>query len=171
MTTATSCTPYGSAFGWVCARDFALHVRHMSRSTGVPWRVLAMLAGVSSKTVRRLMGHGRPIRRIRSVDAGRLMRITPLTISDAEHQFVDPASTLHRVRILLENGHSASDISSYLGVPLAVLACLLTDPDPRCTVMMRLRARAACEAHHLLWADQPEEPLDPRPVPPHEYAA
>ncbi|AXE39238.1 hypothetical protein [Acidipropionibacterium virtanenii] len=157
MTTSMSLPPSGAPLGWVCSRDFAAHVRHMSSASGIPWRVLAILAGVPSRTVVRLMGLGRPMRRIRAVDAERLLMLTPLAISAAEHQLVDPTSTLRRVHILLENRHTLTEVSTYLDVSAQDLAQLLTARDPRCTAMMRVRARAACEAHHLLWADQPDE--------------
>lgn len=157
MTTPTRCTPSGLPLEWVCAREFAVHVRHISSASGVPWRVLALLAGVSSRTVGRLVGRGRPMRRIRAVDAVRLLMLTPLAISAAEQQFVDPVSTVRRVRVLLMNGHSVNDVAAYLGVSTGGLARLITEPEPRCTAMMRVRARAACEAHHLWWADQPAE--------------
>lgn len=138
---------------WVGAHEFGAHLRHLTCSTGVPWRALAMLAGVSSRTVGRLMGRGRPLRRIRAVDAERILLLCETTIETAQRQLVDPTSTLKRVHALLQAGHSLPDIAGYLSLSPPQLGQLITGPRRHCTMMTRMRAQAACEAHGLLWAD------------------
>lgn len=138
---------------WVGAREFSAHLRHLAGSTGVPWRALAMLAGVSSRTVGRLMGRGRPLRRIRAVDAERILLLGETSIDEAQRQCVDATSTLKRVQALLEAGHTLPDVAGYLNLSSAQLVQLITGPRRHCTMMTRMRANAACEAHGLLWAD------------------
>lgn len=145
---------------WVCAHEFRAHLRHLGSATGAPWRVLGLLSGVSSRTVERLVGHGRPLRRIRAVDAERLLLLCETTVETAQRQAVDPSSTIKRVHALLEAGHSLLDIAGYLDLSPAQLGQLIAGPGRRCTMMTRMRAKAACEAYGLLWADSLSEDSD-----------
>lgn len=100
---------------WVPAQVFAAHVRWLVAQTAVPWRVIAVLSGVSSRTIARLVGVGAPIRRIRSIDATRLIGIRPEHIFATTTTLVDATSTRRRIHMLCTSGWSMDHIAGFLG--------------------------------------------------------
>lgn len=152
-------TPRHPAHGyaWVPSCQLSRHVQHLSVATRTPWRVLALLAGVPSATVGRMVSAGgRPRARIRAVDAERLLRLTTGTILAAEEKLVASTPTVHRIQALREAGHSRRQIARYLNLGDAELNLLASGALPYCTLMVRLRAQAACEAHSLWWSESSE---------------
>ncbi len=134
---------------WVPAADFAAHLRHLLTTTGAPWRVLAMAAGVSPLTVGRLLGMGRPLPRIRAADARRLLLLSGDGLAGLELRLVGSAGTVTRIEALMTAGLSPAEICEELALSREELVGLLTGASRRCTAMVRLRARAACEKHRL----------------------
>lgn len=142
--------PVGPQSLWVPAQDFARHARHLVEETGAPWRVIAILSGVSSRTVARLLGHGRPMTRIRRVDAIRLLTLGPDEVDRTHRHLVDATSTRHRVDALLRAGHTRRQVARYLDVSCHEVGEIGSGRRRQCTQMVRLRARAACERHRVI---------------------
>lgn len=142
-----------SSTAWIDGRPFARHVRHVAHESRVPWRVIALLAGVSSRTVRRLVGHGhRPIARIRFVDAVRLIAITPDHIEATRHRIVPAGSTRSRLVALRRAGHDEVELSEMLAIPVDRVLAIIDGTAVTCTEMTRLRGTAACEANGVYFA-------------------
>lgn len=139
--------------GWVFASHLSRHVRHLADATGTPWRVLAHLAGVPSSTVATMVTPGRPRARIRTRDAQRLLRLTPETVWSAEHTMVAAAATVNRIQALRQAGHPHRRIADYLNLSDQELRPLAAGEQNWCTLMVKLRAQAACEAHNLWWSE------------------
>ncbi|MCI1748477.1 MAG: hypothetical protein LKI24_10525 [Acidipropionibacterium sp.] len=141
-------------YQWVFRSHLSRHVRYLMAATGVPWRVLAHLAGVPSATVASMVTPGRrPRARIRAGDARRLLMLTPATVASAEQTLVPAAPTVNRIQTLHRAGHHHRQIAGYLNLSDHELAPLAAGEVSCCTLMVRLRAQAACEAHGLWWSE------------------
>lgn len=146
--------PPTEGHAWVFSSHLRHHVRHLAASTGVPWRVIALLAGVPSGTVSAIIGPtGRPRARIREVDARQLLNLTSEAILAAQRTTVPVTPTVHRIEALEGAGHGRSQIAHYLNVSQAELDLLTSGRLVTCTLMVRVRAQAACEAHGLWWSE------------------
>lgn len=146
--------PTEDGYQWVFRSHLSRHVRHLTLATGTPWRVLAHLAGVPSATVAGMVvpGH-RPRARIRAADARRLLMLTPETVRSAEHTLVAATPTVNRIQTLRRAGHPHHQIARYLNLSDSELAPLAAGELSCCSLMVRLRAQAACEAHRLWWVE------------------
>lgn len=144
-TTAATIRLTSDMNSWVPAQVFAAHVRWLVAQTAVPWRVIAVLSGVSSRTIARLVGVGAPIRRIRSIDATRLIGIRPEHILATTTTLVDATSTRRRIHMLCTSGCSMDHIAGFLGAHHRTVQGLANGDSTTCTLMVRLRAMAACE--------------------------
>ncbi len=146
--------PVIGSYAWVPSCHLSRHVRHLAIATGTPWRVIALLAGVPSATVGRMISAGgRPRARIRAIDAERLLSLTPGAVMAAQDRTVPAVATVRRIRALAEAGHSHRQIARYLDLTDAELDLLAAGDLPSCSLMVRLRAQAACEAHGLWWPE------------------
>jgi len=144
-TTAATIRLTSDMNSWVPAQVFAAHVRWLVAQTAVPWRVIAVLSGVSSRTIARLVGVGAPIRRIRSIDATRLIGIRPEHIFATTTTLVDATSTRRRIHMLCTSGWSMDHVAGFLGAHHRTVQELARGNSTTCTLMVRLRAIAACE--------------------------
>lgn len=139
---------------WVFRSHLSRHVRYLVAATDTPWRVVAHLAGVPSATVASMVTPGRrPRARIRFIDARRLLMVTPETVKTAETTMVPATPTINRIETLSRAGHCRHQIAGYLKLSAGELASLADGELPSCTLMVRLRAQAACEAHRLWWSE------------------
>lgn len=153
-------SPHSDDYQWVFRSHLSRHVRYLMAVTGAPWRVLAHLAGVPSATVASMAAPGRrPRARIRSSDARRLLMLTPDTVTSAEQTRVPAAPTVNRIQTLHRAGHHHRQIAGYLNLSDSELTPLAAGEVPYCTLMVRLRAQAACEAHGLWWPEG-DDPVD-----------
>gem|GEM_PF-2058696 len=144
---------------WVSSLGFGAHVRHLMAVTGLDWRVLAIAAGVSPRTVGRLLGAGRPLRRIRTTDARRLLLLDRDDLALLEAQQVGAAATARRVRALLESGQPIGRVCTELDIGYHELLRLAGGRAAHCSAMVRIRALAACQ-NHRLWAHVDDEETD-----------
>lgn len=141
--------PCDTAVHWVTADPFARHLRDLVETTRLPWRVIAIHCGVSSRTLARLLGRGRPLRRIRAVDAARLILVQPGDLQQIHVRTVRSHSTRERARALLAHGHDRDSVAGYLGVDTGWLDALVSGEVRTCSDLVRLRCLAACEAHRV----------------------
>ena len=145
---------------WVDARYFSLHVRSLVHECRIPWRVIALLAHVPSQTVRRLAGQGdRPLKRIRVIDAMRILTVSVDDVEAARDRVVPARSTQTRALALQKTGCDVEDIAAMLDVTIPQAQALLDGEEDMCTEMTRLGGRAACEARGLLATPEPIKSL------------
>ncbi|WP_154654282.1 hypothetical protein [Acidipropionibacterium thoenii] len=145
--------------GWVSSLGFGAHLRHLLAVTGLDWRVLAIAAGVSPRTVGRLLGAGRPLRRIRTTDARRLLLLDRDDLALLEARQVGAAATSRRVRALLESGQPIGRVCAELDIGHHELLRLAAGRAAHCSAMVRIRALASCQ-NHRLWAHVDDEETD-----------
>lgn len=157
MTTSTDSDVYrnhqhsshNQDYRWVPTLGFGAHLRQLLTETGLPWRVLALAAGVSPLTVGRLLGAGRPLSRIRPDDARRLLRLDRHTLTALERTQVCAGGTATRVAALLAAGVPEAQVGTELGIGREEVIALATGHTHRCSAMVRIRTRAACQSHWL----------------------
>ncbi|AZZ39819.1 XRE family transcriptional regulator [Acidipropionibacterium jensenii] len=139
---------------WVPSARFAAHLRQLRSATGLPWRVLALACGVSPRTVDRLLGGGRPPRRIRQVDARRLLLLDTRALAALELELVKADGTTARLRALVGLGVPLSQLCSELRIDRTELLDLISGRRRRCSAMVRLRTRAACQSRRMwTWSE------------------
>lgn len=97
------------ATDWVLAAPFRAHVRHVGEVTGLPWRVLALCAGVEPTLVRHLLfgRDGRLVRRLHVVTARQLLALDTQTFRLLAGQRCRAEHTHQRVRALLTEFETA----------------------------------------------------------------
>lgn len=129
---------------WVSAPPFRAHVRHVAACSGVPWPVLAMLAGVSLSMADHLLHgrHGRPVRRISRECAVRLLAVTPEVVGAAHQEWVPADRAVRLVRWLVGQGWSLPDLSAASGVDLPALTALTNSDQAFVLASAELRLRA-----------------------------
>jgi hypothetical protein len=149
MTTTTTTDIHDADYRWVPTLGFGAHLRQLLTATGLPWRVLALAAGVSPLTVERLLGAGRPLSRIRARDARRLLRLDPRSLRALEQCQVSARGTATRVAALLTAGVPEARLAAELGIGRDEMIALATGRARQCSEMVRLRTRAACQSHRL----------------------
>lgn len=108
---------------WVIAAPFRAHLRHICDSTGTPWAVVALHAGLPVRLVRDLLDTrpGRRVHRIAPVLAGQLFEVTEEAIHLLNDQLV-PAHTARGVLLRLEqHGWTRRDLACRLHLSKTML--------------------------------------------------
>lgn len=141
-------TRHRPATCWVEAAPFRAHVRHLCATTGLPWPVLAMRAGVSLALVDHLLHgrEGRTPRRITRTCAARLLAVTQAGVSALAVEGVHADAATRLAGVLQRRGWSAAEVADAADVPPGVVQGLLDGVLPRVTVLDELRLRALVAA-------------------------
>ncbi|MBM7800141.1 hypothetical protein JOE57_003062 [Microlunatus panaciterrae] len=133
---------------WVDATPFRAHLRHLREATGEDWRVIALLAGIPTGAMERLMfgRRGRPVRRISPVVARRLYRLSPHRINRAGAAMVPAGLTGKLLAQLVEHGSSTLELAERLRLPHPEVVALVAGRQLRCSRLTALRTRVVHEA-------------------------
>lgn len=139
---------------WVLATPFRAHLRHLVRTTGVPWRALALAAGAEPTLVRALLHGrgGRPLRRLHPETARRLLELTPRSVEGLRHRRVVAGEVPRRLRELRAAGVGTEELAAWLQTPRHEVIALLEGPPGCCTELTALLAEA-------LWSARGLEPM------------
>ncbi|MBA3020478.1 hypothetical protein [Propionicimonas sp.] len=128
---------------WVPAAPFRAHLRLLLDLSGLPWPVMALKAGVSTRLVRRLLfiERGRPLPKLPRASAVRLIGLSDATLAELGRTLVPSDETRRDLGELLAAGCSAPALARY---------CRLTEPElmatletTACTELTALLARSA----------------------------
>lgn len=136
---------------WVLATPFRAHLRHLGRTTGVPWRALALAAGVEPTLVRALLHGrgGRPLKRLHPEAARRLLELTPRSVEALRHRRVVAGEVPRRLRELRAAGVGTEELADWLQVPRSEVLALLEGPPGCCTQLTALLTEALWSARGL----------------------
>lgn len=112
---------------WVHAAPFRAHLRHVAAVSGLPWPVLAVLAGVSTSLADHLLHgrNGRPVRRLARESAARLLELTPDVALTRAAGWVPPDRATRIARHLADRGWAAHEIADAGAVDHVVVRALL----------------------------------------------
>ncbi|MDI9627925.1 MAG: hypothetical protein QM286_05210 [Acidobacteriota bacterium] len=149
-----------TAHDWVDAVPFRAWVRQLVSDTGLPWRVIARAAGVSSATVHALLvgRDGRLVRRLRQMDGRLLLQVSHQRLAALDGE---PASC-DSLRVLAWSlglrGCRPAEIADFTGVDALSIRTLMAGGPIWCSRLQLIRAEAACEAwgvdpNRVLWAN------------------
>lgn len=106
------------ASGWVDAGPFRLLWRDLVETSGLDWRTLAVGIGLPSRVAHRLLDAGPQCpRRIRAVDAMRLLAETPVSIRCAGGLATDAEAASQDVRQLLRYGVDLDWAAAFTACP------------------------------------------------------
>lgn len=135
---------------WVHSAPFRAHLHRLLGETGLPWRVLAIAAGVPPRVVSSLLfgRRGAVLPRLRARDAAGLLLLTPEVLRVASRSPGHGEATRIRVKALRDRGHSLITIARWLGLGVAATAGVLAGTE-WCSEITALRAAAACSAQGL----------------------
>ncbi|MVA77353.1 hypothetical protein GC722_15180 [Auraticoccus sp. F435] len=135
------------AHGWVLAAPFRAHLRHVASATGLPWRALALAAGVEPALVRALLHGraGRPLKRLHPESAARLLRLGTDTAAQLSQQVA--AGPVHALlRDLVAEGAGEAELAAWLQLPRAQVRALADGSATSCTARTALLASALSSA-------------------------
>lgn len=104
---------------WVLAAPFRAHARSILLDTGLPWRALALHAGVPPQVLRSLLfGSGRGQRRMRAVDALLLWQVDAAQVRALGTTPVRRDAVQARVRLLRRMVGDDQRVADWLRVPV-----------------------------------------------------
>ena len=132
---------------WVDAAPFRAHVAHLMAAAGLSIEAVALLAGVHTKAVARLIAGqdtGRSAaRRIKPELARCLLQVHSSDVRALRCRIVGAQTVTGRARLLRSSGWSEERLAATLGVDRPSLAGLLEGSATTCTALVALRAAAA----------------------------
>ena len=135
---------------WVDAAPFRAHVAHLMAAAALSVEAIALLAGVRTRAVARLMagrGIGRPVpRRINPELARSLLKVRCSDVQALRCRVVGAQPVIGRARLLRSLGWSESRLAAALGVDRHSLAGLLDGSATTSTALIAVRAAAAVQA-------------------------
>ncbi len=134
--------------GWVLAAPFRAHLRYLIDTTGLPWRALALAAGVEPSVVRGLLHGraGRPLKRLDPDSAARLLRLSPATVDQMSRRRVPCEGLLREVAELYADGATVEDLSRWLRLPAPQVRALLAGRATYCSALTALLGQALSSA-------------------------
>ena len=140
----------GASQTWVEAAPFRAHVAHLMAAGALSVEAVALLAGVRTRAVARLMA-GRDIGRPepRRINADLARSLLEVRCSDGRAlrcRMVGAQPVMERARLLRSLGWSESRLAAALGVDRRSLAGLLEGSATTCTALVAVRAAAAVQA-------------------------
>lgn len=137
-----------TAPAWVDAAPFRAHIRQLIELTDLPWRALAVVAGVNSELVEHLLfgRDGRPVRRLHPASARALLRLHATDLGALSASRVRAAITTRQVRWLLSHGTSAAALAAFVQVPVGVIDALSRGEHRTCTRLTAVLVAAAADA-------------------------
>lgn len=130
---------------WVLAAPFRCHARWLCEATGIDARTLAVLVGVPTLTLLRLVEPRRPRHspdRLRHQDAQRLFSFGPDELRERAHRRVAATRSAELAGRLLEMV-PAQDAAALSGLPPAELVALANHRRTSCPRLHEARLQAA----------------------------
>lgn len=132
---------------WVDAAPFRAHVAHLMAGAALSVEAVALLAGVNSKAVARLMAGretGRPaVGRINRDLARSLLEVRSSDVRALRCRLVGAQAVTERARLLRSSGWSESRLAAAFGLDHRSLAGLIEGSATTCTALVAVRAAAA----------------------------
>ncbi len=143
-----SAGPDLGAGDWVSAEPFRALLRHVIAVTGLPWRVVAGLAGAVPREVYGLLQgrDGRPVRKIRRSLAQRLYALTPDVVAAARQTPVPVEQAALGLQTLLASGWTLTELSSRTRLSGRLLRAIDEGSRPLCSRLVEVQILAALEA-------------------------
>lgn len=143
---------------WVDATPFRAHVADLIHESRLPWRVVAMAAGVPAQVVRSLLfgRQGAPVRRLRGIDATSLLAVSSRGLLAAERARVAAYEVPRLLTALAERRWSVADISARVDIPAWQLESLADGTAPKCSQLTLWRLKAVADASGV----DPADPFD-----------
>lgn len=132
---------------WVEAAPFRSHLRHLCATSGLPWTVIALHAGLTLRHADTLL-HGRGGRRLRRLPRPAAVRLWALTVPEllVLPQVMVPADpTSRRISSLLLDGMSLPLLCRELGWTSPRLAAVLDAEASTVSAAEALQVRALIE--------------------------
>jgi O-phosphoseryl-tRNA(Cys) synthetase len=128
---------------WVPAAPFRAHLRLLLDDSGLPWPVMAMTAGVSTRLVGRLLGvsDARRLPKLPRDSAMRLFCLSDDRLAELARTRVPAADTQRELAELLSLGCRPADLARYCRLSLAELDAL--PYGATCTELTALLMRSA----------------------------
>ncbi len=126
--------------GWVDAAPFRSHLLHLCDSTGLPWQVLAVRAGLPLRLAEKLIA-GRLGLRLPRADAARILALTAAEVRTLRSASVPAAPTAARLRALIGDGACSAQIGRLLGCTSEHVSALATGERARTTAELALRVQ------------------------------
>lgn len=141
----------------VKAEPFRAWIRQLMSDTGLPWRVLARAAGVSSATVFALLrGHdGHPATTLPAADAERLFRLDHRRLAYLRQEPANPQHARMLLWSLAMAGCHNHQLAEFSGLDLLAIRTLMAGEAAWCSRLQLLRTEAACE----VWGIDPQVAL------------
>jgi hypothetical protein len=138
-------SPAASRHDWVDAAPFRAHLRHLVDTAAATPEAVAVLAGIAPRVPRRLLtgDGGRPMRRLSSETARRLLAVTPAVLLECRRRLV-PAGPVRAS--LTSSTWSTADWSDVLGLPANTVDDLRRGRADTCTLWTWVCVRAAATA-------------------------
>lgn len=132
---------------WVDSDPFRAHVCALQAETGLPWRAIALAAGVSPRCVGSLLHgrQGRRVRRLRSVDAAALMHLDVAAVQGLRTSHVSARTAQAAGLHLLSRGASIDTLARWCQTPVSELRAVLGGAR-WCRAIVSLHLRAAADA-------------------------
>jgi hypothetical protein len=130
-------------YGWVHAAPFRAHLRLLLDLTGLPWPVMALKAGVSTRLVRRLLfvDRGRRLPKLPRDSALRLLSLNDAALAELGRTWVPADETRRHLAELLAAGCPAPTLARYCRLSLTELMATLA--APACTELTALLVNSA----------------------------
>ncbi len=153
--------PFTRSTEWVDATPVRTHARGLIVESNLPWRAVAVLAGVPARVVHSLVfaRQQRSPRPIRAVDAARLLLVSHERARDLHRASVPAASTHATVWGVLSLGHSRPALAHWLETDTIGMQRLLSSST--CSARTALLATAAAQAAGLTADADLDVPADP----------
>ncbi|MFT3877232.1 MAG: hypothetical protein QM708_12530 [Propioniciclava sp.] len=147
-------------YAWVDAAPFRAHLLHVSAATRLPWRVLAVHAGVPLKLAERVVA--RPVgQKLPAVYATRLLRLTAADGPRIRTGQVWAAGTAALLTAMLAAGASPAALASMLGCTADHVVALASGSITRTTIEIALRVQVRQELTHRSKASGAGAPMVP----------
>lgn len=122
--------PGGSETDWVSAAPFRAHLRRLVHDTGLPWRAVALYAGVPPGLVRSLLlgRRGRPVRQVHPRAARSLLRVGYAELVELGSRRGSGVRVHRVVTLLAAGGTSAEQLAGLTGVSVTQAHAWLQAP-------------------------------------------
>jgi hypothetical protein len=142
---------------WVDAAPFRAHVAHLMAAGALSMEAVALLAGVRTRAVARLMAGrdtGPAPLRINPELARSLLEVRCSDVRALRCRVIGAQTVIARARLLRSVGWSESRLAAALGVDRGSLTGLLEGSATTCTALVALRAAAAMRTVHAIDSQQ-----------------
>jgi transcriptional regulator with XRE-family HTH domain len=146
---------YGRWNPWTDAAPVRAHIEQLQAS-GLGWRRIADLAGVSRNTVNKII-YGRkgkpPSQRVRPETATKILAVVADLTTLGDHARVDATGTHRRLQALVAIGWSQTKLAARLGIDIGNFNTMLHQRD----AVLVETARAVRDLYEQLWDTPPRE--------------